>query len=174
MKKYGWNALALFLLAVSSAAQPGEPALALLEVSAKRAGWDGVELDMSMVQAERRLGLPLAPEAKARAGCGPHAVDVDRNTLRLTLGFSGLKPGAKIETLYVHFEGYQVLTPKAALVAELLRLAPGASLMPDAAQPAAGVEETERPSYALPGTGGFAIRLDPGAGLLLTYRRCLT
>ena len=62
-------------------------------------------------------GVTLAMQRRegkaAASGCKAYLVGVERGTLRLTLGFPTAKPGAKLQSIYVHFEGYQV-TAKSA------------------------------------------------------------
>ena len=168
-----WAAAGAFVVAAIVSAQPTESPLARLEVSAKKVGWDGVDLGMSVVQTERRVGQTLVLDPTASGRCGKYKVDVERNTLRLTLGFSGLRPGAKIETIWVRFEGYQVLATRADLVDELKRRAPGAQYLPDPKYPDVPEAERAEPSYSIPAGGGTDVRLNPGGGLLLALSGCL-
>jgi hypothetical protein len=164
-------AVGAFLSATTLLAQASESPLARLKVDGKKIGWDGVELGMSVVQAERRIGTTLALTPTGRK-CGGFVVDVERGTLRLTLGFPGAKPGAKIDSLYVHFEGYQVLADRDALVAELKRAAPEAVYLPPPAHPEIAESESPAPAYLVgPGQDAVAV-LEPGSGLRLTTRAC--
>ena len=91
---------------------------------------------MSSVQVERRIGVTLAmnqgSSSSAAESCRKFTVTVERDTLLLTLGFPSSKPGAKLQSIYVHFEGYQVTAKQEALVAELKEKIPGASYLPPA------------------------------------------
>jgi hypothetical protein len=165
--------LAALLFSAALYAQATESSLARLRADGKKVGWDGVELGMSVVQAERRVGVALALSATGRDSCGTHAVDVERGTLRLTLGFPGARPGAKLETLYVHFEGYQALAKRETLVAELKRIAPGVVYVAPKAFPDLTESEAADPTFALPGEGGYGVRLDPGRGLFLAPLDCI-
>lgn len=166
------------LLAGALVAQTTSPPLERLETGDGKAGWDGVRLGMSSVQVERRVGVTLAMQlaekgAAAASTCKAVTVTVERGTLWLTLGFPSAKPAAKLQSIYVHFEGYQVAARLEALVTELKTLVPGVSYLPrrSAAGQAEGDDPT--PAYLLPGDGGYAARLVPGDGLLLTLRDCL-
>lgn len=171
-KRYVWSLL-LFLGSATLFAQATESPLARLRLDPKHTGWDGVELGMSFVQAERRAGTTLPLTEVPTAECGRYRVQIERDTLRLTLGFPSAKPAAKLDYLYVHFEGYQVLAKRDELVAELKRIAPGVVYFAPAATPEVAESEAAVPTYALPGEAGFAIRIEPGAGALLTRRDCL-
>ena len=155
-------------------AQPAESPLAGLRVEEKKVGWEDVELGMSVVQAERRTGTSFAMSKTPTGRCQSYAVDVDHHSARLTLGFPSAKPGAKLEWIYVRFSGYQSLAKRADLVAELKRLAPGATYFAPPAHPDLKEEEAADPTFALPGEGGWGARIEPGAGLLLGRRECLS
>jgi hypothetical protein len=142
-------------------------------VDGKKVGWDGVELGMSVVQAERRVGLTLALAPSGTKPCGGFAVDVERGTLRLTLGFPSARPGAKVETLYVHFEGYQVLAKRGDLVEELKRIAPQATYSAPREYPDLPEADAADPVFLLPGDANAALRIEPGKGLLLARRDCV-
>ncbi len=164
------------LLAGALSAQPTETPLERLQVDGGKVGWDGITLGMSSVQAERRAGETLAMRAAEGASpptCQTYTVSVERGTLRLTLGFPSAKPGAKLQSIFVHFEGYQVTARVEALVAELKAKAPGASYLPRSGAAARTEHDDLAPAYLLPGDGGYAARLLPGDGLLLTLRDCL-
>lgn len=165
------------LLAGSLLAQASETPLARLEAEDGKAGWDGIVLGMSSVQVERRTGVTLAMQANAgstaAAGCRSYTVTVERGTLRLILGFPSSKPGAKLQSIYVQFEGYQVTAKPEALVAELKEKLPGASYLPAGGTAPPAEADDPSPTYLIPGTGGYAARLVPGAGLWITLRNCL-
>lgn len=166
--------LSLFFGSVAAlAAQATETPLARLEVGAKRVGWDGIALGMSLVQVERRSGQAIAISPTGKTGCQAASVQLDLNTLHLALDFNGVKPGAKVERIFVHFEGYQLAAKREELVAELRRLAPQATYLPPADNPGMLEADDPRPAYSLPGAAGSALRLMPRFGLLLASRACL-
>jgi hypothetical protein len=145
-----------------------------LEVSAKRIGWDGVELGMSFVQAERRFGttLPLSENPKAR--CGRFVSGSERGGLSMQVGFPSSKPGAKIETIFVRFEGQQVTADAAALVAALRARLPDARYVPDADMPDTTEAEHPAPTFEVVlGEETYAIQLRPRDGLFMARRDCL-
>lgn len=178
MTKTRWGlGIAGTLVAGSLLAQAAETPLARLETTGAKVGWDDITLGMSSVQVERRTGVTLAmeqnPAASAARTCRAYTVTVERATLRLTLGFPSSKPGAKLQSIYVHFEGYQVTAKQEALVAELKAKLPGASYLPPSGAAPAGEAADPAPAYLIPGDGGYAARLVPGDGLWLTFRDCL-
>ncbi|MDQ1347864.1 MAG: hypothetical protein QG573_1238 [Acidobacteriota bacterium] len=174
-----WLGLAIAgaLFAGSILAQDAETPLSRLEVEDGKVGWDGLSLGMSIVQVERRTGVTLAMQSAggttAASGCRAYLVGVERGTLRMTLGFPSAKPGAKLQSIYVHFEGYQVTAKSEALVQELKSKVPGVAYMPQTGAPAHTEVDDPAPEYDLPGKGGYAARLVPGDGLWLTLRECL-
>jgi hypothetical protein len=177
MTKARWGlGFAGALLASSLLAQATESPLADLEVDKGKVGWDGITLGMSVVQVERRTGLTLALQdgggTSTFSACRAYLVSVERGTIRLTLGFPSAKPGAKLQSIYVHFEGYQVTAKREPLIAELKRLIPGVSYMPQTGTPPHSEPDDPTPEYDLPG-GEYAARLVPGDGLWLTLRDCL-
>lgn len=150
-----------------------EPALARLEVGAKRAGWDGIELGMSLVQVERRAGQTLAVTPTGKPGCGAAKIELDHHSLQLSLDLDGAKPGAKVRRILVRFEGYQIAAGRADLVEELRGMAPGIVYLPPSGSPETIEADDPRPTYLLPGAAGSAVRLMPRFGLLLASRDCL-
>ncbi len=166
-----WSLLAAG--AATLAAQATESPLARLEIGAKRVGWDGIELGMSLIQVERRSGQAIAIEPTGKPGCQAATVNLDRNTLQLTLDLNGVKPGAKVERIFVHFEGYQLAAKREDLVAELRRLAPAAVYLPPADDPGMTEADDPRPAYAVPGAADPVVRLLPRFGLVLASRGCL-
>jgi hypothetical protein len=178
MTKTRWGlGIAGALVAGSILAQAAETPLARLETSGGKFGWDDITLGMSSVQVERRTGVTLAMEANASANaartCRAYTVTVERGTLRLTLGFPSSKPGAKLQSIYVNFEGYQVTAKQEALVAELKAKLPGAAYLPAGGGAPATEAADPAPAYLIPGEGGYVARLVPGDGLWLTLRDCL-
>ena len=166
------------LLAGALVAQTTSPPLERLETGDEKVGWDGVRLGMSAVQVERRVGVTLAMQvtekkAAAVSTCKAFTVTVERGTLWLTLGFPSAKPAAKLQSIYVHFEGYQVAAKLDALVGELKTRVPGVSYLPRRGATATAEGDDPAPAYLLPGGGGYVARLMPSDGLLLTLRDCL-
>lgn len=175
MTKTRWRVgIAGTIFAGALLAQATETPLARLEAKAGKIGWDGVSLGMSSVQVERRTGITLAMQANpsAAGSCRAFLVTVERGTLRMTLGFPTSKPGAKLQSLYVHFEGYQVTAKRDALVSELKERIPGAAYAPPNLVPPPAEADDPAPSYFVPGSDAAA-RLVPGDGLWLTLRECL-
>ncbi|MEO8275905.1 MAG: hypothetical protein ABI639_06765 [Thermoanaerobaculia bacterium] len=158
-------------------AQPTETPLARLDFRGDKLGWDDVTLGMSVVQVERRvdgaLGMTRAPDGAAVSACEAYTVDVERGTLRLTLGFPSAKPGAKLQSIFVRFEGYQISARRAALVTELKGKLPGAKYVALSGASAPAEADDPAPAYLLPGKAGLAVRLTPGEGIRLTLRDCL-
>ena len=155
-----------------SAAAEGADPIPLFEVEDGQPGWDGVRLGLSLVQAERRLGttLALAPRG-SRPVCSAYAAETERNGIRLVLGFASARPGARIESLWVRFEGEQVAANGADLVAALRRHAPTATYR--ARSDVAEADDPE-PTFLLGGEGrGAAVRLVPREGMLLAGTACL-
>jgi hypothetical protein len=176
----GWrlavSAAALTLAAVTAAARekaPDDP-LAGLQVRDGRPGWDGIEVGMSFVQAERRFGTTLPLTERPGARCGRFVSASERAGLTLQVGFPSPKPGAKVETLFVRFEGHQIAASTADLVAALKRKAPAAKYLPDPAQGPSSETEDPAPVYGLADDGeGWAVQLRPRDGMLLARRACL-
>lgn len=175
MTKTQWGlGVAGSLVAAALLAQATETPLAKLEGAGGKVGWDGVQLGMSSVQVERRTGVTLAmqPASGKVPSCRAYSVAVERDTLRLTLGFPSSKPGAKLQSIYVQFEGYQVTAKQEALVAELKEKLPGATwIAPPGASPADEAHDPA-PAYLVPGSQAAA-RIVAGAGLWLTLPSCL-
>ena len=164
------------LVAGALLAQATETPLARLEAAGGKTGWDGITLGMSSVQVERRTGVTLAMQSSSgssKAGsCRAYTVSVERDTLRLTLGFPSSKPGAKLQSIFVQFEGYQVTAKLEALVKELKEKVPGVSYQPSKLSPAPTEADDPAPTYLIPGSE-YAARLVAGDGLWVTLRSCL-
>jgi hypothetical protein len=176
MTKARWGlGIAWILFTGALLAQATETPLARLEVSGGKVGWDGVALGMSSVQVERRTGVTLAMQSgteSSAATCRAFTVTVERDTLSLTLGFPTSKPGAKLQSIYVRFEGYQLTAKQEALVRELKEKIPGAAYQPPKLTPPPAEADDPAPAYLIPGTE-TAARLVPGDGLWITLRTCL-
>lgn len=175
MTKARWGlGIAATLLAGGLLAQATETPLARLEVAGGKVGWDGITLGMASVQVERRTGVTLAmqPASGKTPSCRAYSVTVERDTLRLTLGFPSAKPGAKVQSIYIQFEGYQVTAKQEALVKELKEKIPGAAYLAPQVTPVPAESADPAPVYLVPGTE-VAARLVQGDGLWLTLRSCL-
>lgn len=165
--------LTLWVLGAGSAAAVDDP-LAALEVSGKGVGWGGIRLGMTFVQAERRAGSTLPLTERPGAQCGSYGSGAELGGLLLTLGFSGSRPGDRIETIFVRFEGYQVAASAADLAASLRKKAPNAVYRPDPT--GTFTEESGDPApvyYVDAGKESFAIQLRPRDGILLARRDCI-
>jgi hypothetical protein len=176
----GWAAGAIgtmsVLVTLGVAAAPARAAdpLGKLEISARRIGWDGIELGMSFVQAERRFGTTLPLTEVPGAVCGRFVSGSERGGLSLQVGFPSSKPGAKIETLFVRFEGQQVTLDAPALVAALRAKAPDLVYVPDADLPGTTEADHPAPTFELVrGEETWAIQLRPRDGLFLARRDCV-
>lgn len=175
MTKMRWKfGIAGAMLAGSLLAQATESPLARLEAKAGKVGWDGISLGMSAVQVERRSGITLAMQSNpvAADACRAFVVTVERGTLRMTLGFPTSKPGAKLQSIFVHFEGYQLAAKREALVRELKERLPGAAYSAPRVPPSPAEADDPAPAYLVPGSDNAA-RLLPGDGLWITLRECL-
>jgi hypothetical protein len=170
-----WLALAAAGAARAQVEGAGEDPLAGFEASADGVGWQGVRIGMSLVQAERRFGVALALEGHPNARCGRFAAGAERGGLNLTVGFPVAKPSAKIETLFVQFEGYQVAARLSDLVASFKRKAPTARYLADESSPERPEAEDPAPKYELPGGGGepVIVHLRPRDGLVIARAGCL-
>lgn len=167
--------LAIALAAPAARAQDAAQAdpLAGFEADESGAGWEGIRLGMSLVQAERRLAVALSLRESENARCGRFVAGAERGGLALSVGFPSAKPGAKIETLFVRFEGYQVLASGADLVASLKAKVPAARYVPDADSPDRPEADDPAPVYELPGKTPVAVQVRPRDGLLFAPLSCL-
>lgn len=164
-------ALAAVALAVPAATAPEEAPLARLGAGPGELSWDGLELGMSLVQVERRVGGALGiDDAGGRGVCSKFAGGAERNGLTVVLGFPSARPGAKLESLWVQFEGHQVAASAAELEQALLALVPQATYLERA-----GVARADdpRPVFVLPGEPTLVVRIHPREGILLARRDCL-
>lgn len=167
--------LALMALPVAGLAQPtAEDPLSALELGKSGPGWDGITLGMSLVQAERRFGttLPLSEQPKAR--CGRYASASERNGLAIQVGFPAARPGARIETMFVRFEGYQATADAPVLVAALKARIPDAVFLPDSAMSELSEADHPAPSFTVTrGDEVWVVQLRPRDGMLLARRDCV-
>lgn len=166
-------AVALAAAAAGAQASADDDPLAGLEVSKEGVGWDGIRIGMSLVQAERRLGGALPLEGHEKARCGKFAAGAERGGLNLSVGFPAAKPSAKVETIFVQFEGYQVVAKIADLVASLHAKAAEARYLPDASDPDRPESEDPSPRYEIPGKEPVVLHLRPGDGLVIARAACV-
>lgn len=143
-----------------------------LEVKQETLGWSGIELGMSLVQVERRVGTALALSEEASAACGRWRTQFDR-LVRVTIGLDAAKPSAKVVWLRVRFEGYQVASELQDLVRDLKERIPDVrnragseSGENDPTQNPAAVFEVER------GRNRFVIELVPREGMTIWMEPC--
>ncbi len=177
-ERVGWTTrwIALVWIALSTVVpaqgQSGDP-LAKLTVEDELLTWDGLRLGMSLVQAERRIGVTLALERSKASGCPAYIVRVDHHGLALTIGFAAAKPSAKVEWFQVRFEGDLVLPSRLELAAALRQKIAGVEWLRPA-QPADIAEEEDlQPSYAIPGKEAQVVRFAPREWMIVAKRACL-
>jgi hypothetical protein len=148
--------------------------LDLLEVEGGKLGWDGIQIGMSLVQAERKLGVTLALDKGVASGCPAYVAGGQRRGASLTLGFPSPKPGAKIEWLRVRFAGEaQVVATGAQLAAALRDKHPAAQWIPPGDQPGIAEADDYTPAYTIEGKEPLAVEFVPSESMTLALRRCL-
>ncbi len=151
-----------------------EDPLAGLEISTKGVGWQGLLVGMSYVQAERRASSTLPLTERRGARCGSFVSGAERGGLFLQLGFSGSRPGDKIETIFVRFEGYQIAATTRELVESLRQKSPNVTYRPDPAAPDAEEADDLAPVFHVEaGKETYAIQLRPRDGILIARGGCL-
>jgi hypothetical protein len=156
---------------LGTAAQPARAEL-LARFETQPAGWDGIRIGMSLVQLERRVGETLSvTPGSGTPVCSRFASRADYEGYRVVMGFASAKPGAKLESLWVDFDGEEASAGAADLEAALRRRLPAASELRDATPPAG----SGRPAavYLLPGEPPVVVRFVPREGLLIALRSCL-
>lgn len=159
-------------LASLASAQAPDP-LAELELEDGKLGWDGVRLGMSLLQVERRVGVTLGlSDRGARPGCSEFATEAERSGLWLVLGFPAAKPGAKLEAIWVRFEGHQVAATAAELSAALRARIPQAVWRADPAHPEVTEADDPTPTYLVPAEAPALVRFTPREGMLIARRDC--
>jgi hypothetical protein len=167
----GASLAAASLVATLALAQATDP-IAPLEVVKGRLGWGGLDLGMSLVQIERKVGGTLAIDARRdRPVCSAYAADAEVGDLHLVLGFPSARPGARLESIWVQFEGYQVAASAGDLGAALRGHVPGVTYVGSAP----GLDEADdpRPTYAVPVDPPAVVRFAPRDGVQLALRSCL-
>lgn len=178
VRRHGWWRLALAMAlaltaGVAGARAEGADPLADLEVTKDGVGWNGIRIGMSLIQAERRLGGTLALEGHEKARCGKFAAGAEREGVNLSVGFPAAKPSAKIETMFVQFQGDQIVARAAELVASLHQRIPTARYLPDASFPDRAEAEDPSPRYEVPGDSPVILHLRPHDGLVIARAECL-
>ena len=129
---------------------------------------------MSYVQAERRASSTLPLTERPGARCGSFVTSTERGGLDLQLGFTGPRPGDKIESIFVRFEGYQVAASARELTESLRLKSPDGIYRPDPAAPEKTEAEDPAPVYTFAaGKQLYAIQLRPRDGVLIARRDCL-
>ncbi|HSM12878.1 MAG TPA: hypothetical protein VLA66_02340 [Thermoanaerobaculia bacterium] len=167
-----WVALAA--LAVVAWAQ-GEDPLDRLSTGKSGPGWDGVELGISLVKAERLVGTTLAISPGSRLPvCSEFAASADHNGLRLVFGFPSARPGAKVESLWVQFGGEQIAASRDELVVSLLRRFPEARWIPDPEHPQENEQSDPTPVFDLGGSPPSVAKITPREGIQIARRDCLS
>src|SRR5690606_24504820 len=125
-----------------------------------------IELGMTFVQAERRFGTTLPLTENPGARCGRFVSASERGGLSIQVGFPSARPGARIETMFVRFEGDQVNADAAALIAALRARAPDATYLPDADLPGTTEADHPAPSFEVTRDGqAWVIQLRPRDGM---------
>jgi hypothetical protein len=172
-------ALALLALVVAQprpavrAQADGGDLLAALDAGGDKLGWDGIQLGMSLVQAERKLGVTLGLEKGVSKGCPAFVASGTRNGVTLTMGFPNPKPGAKIEWLRVRFGGESlVLASGPELAAALRAKLPEVAWIAPADQPGATEAEDYTPAYRVPGKEPAVVEFVPRESMTIAYERC--
>lgn len=175
LRAVGAAALVVALGAPRPAVAQSGQALAKLSLDDGRLSWDGVRLGMSLVQAERKLGVTLALGKKQEPNpCAKFVAEADRGGVRLTVGFASPKPSAKIVWLHVRFGNEQVAASASELAAEIRARFPGAAWVRPANQPDLVESDDLAPTFDIPGGDEpQAVRLAPREALELAAPGCL-
>ncbi len=144
-----------------------------LEVKSKTLGWAGIELGMSLVQVERRVGTAIALQEVASASCGPWRTRFDRDGISVEVGLETAKPSAKVVWMRVSFEGYQIVARAPDLVRDLRQRAPEARYRPRSEFGPNDPNEDPAPVFELERAGKrFVIELLPREGLTIRLEPC--
>jgi len=146
--------------------------LAKLEFDDGRLGWDSIQLGMSLVQAERKLGVTLALNKGLTGRCPAFVASADRNGLTITVGFASPKPGAKVEWMRVGLEGQEMVASAAQLAAALRGKHTAAEWIRPADQPELAEADDYTPAYAIPGKAPQVVRFVPRESMVLALRTC--
>jgi len=153
----------------ASAADP----LAKLSIQKGELAWDDVALGMSLVHAERVIGVTLAIDhGTGESPCATWTATADREGLQLTLGFETPKPGAKLAWLRVRFEGDQILASGRQLADALKGHFPDATWVQPKETPS--LEDDLRPVFSVPGTKEpELVQFAPRESMVLARNGCI-
>jgi hypothetical protein len=128
---------------------------------------------MSLVAAERKVGVTLALDRNRDSACPVWIAIADYHGQTLTMGFATPKPGAKIEWIRVTFRGALVQFGAAELVSSLHTRLAGAVFVPPSDHPDYKEAEDVQPDYAIEGKEPQAIRIAPREWMILANRTCM-
>jgi len=159
--------------ATLAVAQGGDP-LAPFALGKSGPGWGEVLLGTSLVKAERltRSTLAIGP-GDSRPVCSEFAAEADYEGIWLVLGFPSAKPGAKIESIWVRFEGELVAATRDELVESLRRRAPEMTWVPDPEHPEDTEASDPTPVFRVAASPDSVVKLYPREGMLIARRDCL-
>lgn len=135
--------------------------------------WDGLRVGMSLVQAERKLGVTLALERHREASCPAWIANADYRGQSVTVGFPSPKPGAKIQWIRVTFRGALVQAGANELVAAIHERLPSAVWVPPGEQPGLTEADDLEPDFAIEGKEPQGLRLAAREWMILATRACL-
>jgi hypothetical protein len=180
MRRANWlGTLGLVALLVATgaphlAAQGASPdPLARLAVEDGYLSWDGLRVGMSLVQAERKIGVTLALDRNRDQPCPVWVANAEFHGQSVTVGFPSPKPGAKIQWIQVRFRGALVQAGSKELVPALHSRLPAAVWVPPADHPDLTEADDLQPDYTLEGKEPQALRLAPREWLVLSTRPCI-
>ena len=176
-KWLGTLGLAAMLVATGAprlTAQDASPGLlARLSVEDGYLSWDGLRVGMSLVQAERKIGVTLALDRNRDQPCPVWVANADFHGQSITVGFPTPKPGAKIQWIQVRFRGALVQAGANELVPALHSRLPEAVWVPPAEHPDLAEADDLQPDFTLEGKEPQALRLAPREWLVLSTRPCI-
>jgi hypothetical protein len=171
----GNGAVLLVLVALGASAGIGQQADALDKLSMDDGllTWDGIRLGMTIPQIERRVGATIAIQKSKQPGCPAFVAQAEHHGLSMTIGFTSPKPSGKADWISIRFEGHQIQSSGADLVASLKQKIAGVEWLPPA-EPA-GIPESDdlEPDYAVPGKEPQVVRFYPRESMLLAKKSCL-
>ncbi len=135
--------------------------------------WDGLRIGMSLVQAERKIGVTLALDRNRDSACPVWVANADFHGQSVTVGFPSPKPGAKIQWIRVTFRGSLVQFGAAELVSSLHGRLAGAVFVPPAEHPDYKEAEDVQPDYTVEGKQPQSVRIAPREWMILAARDCM-
>ena len=163
------------LVALGATAGIGQQADALDKLSLEDGllMWDGVRLGMTIPQIERRVGATIAIQKSKQPGCPSFTAEAEHRGLSMVIGFTSAKPSGKADWISIRFEGYQIQSSGADLVASLKQKIAGVEWLPPV-EPA-GITEADdlEPDYAVPGKEPQVVRFYPRERMILAKKSCL-